>query len=183
MINNFESEFHLIANKTHPTHYQVYSNELSLFYGKLMSFYDEYPIKLDDLLSGLFLNITLSFFNFNNDNHKFDIQCVEENIKKFNLFDTLQLKNIERKLISSLETFKLFSNGLTRARDMMIEFYSKFEKPNDECKKQLAKMNACIFNNVFRGSSNLLPILIFERSLFDLISIEFNAFSMLNDEI
>ncbi len=116
-----------------------------MFFDKIKKYYGEYPIEIDNLLASLFFNISISLLDLKNDkNHRFDLNCIAENINEFNLYDLKQLNSIEDKLINSLESLKLFSNGLTRARDMMIDFYSKFENPNqNECKNYIIKMNGC----------------------------------------
>ena len=145
IIDNYEFEFHLIANKTQESNYDLYSNTFDVFFDKIKKYYGEYPIDINNVLASLFFNISLSLLDLKNDkNHRFDLNCIAENINELNLYDLKQLNNIEDKLISSLESLKFFTNGLTKARDMMIDFYSKFENPNqNECKKQIVKMNGC----------------------------------------
>lgn len=64
---------------------------------------------------------------------QFTEDCIEDNFGYIEPFGPQISKDIEAKLIKSIESVKIFTTGITKIRDMIIELYSKFETPSEKC--------------------------------------------------
>lgn len=117
------------------------------FYNGLKSYYSEYQISPTEIVKRLFVNVTKMILSLDNsqsgggnnkNNQRIDEKCIDEF-----LFDSDIKVELEKKLEYSLESVRLFSNALTKLRDMIIEFYAKFEISSKQCNKQLTQMFSC----------------------------------------
>ena len=81
--------------------------------------------------------VMLDFFDENASSKskldKIDEKCIEENFETFEPFGQKIGTNIEKQLIKSVEAVKLFTIGITKIRNMIIELYSKLENPSINC--------------------------------------------------
>jgi hypothetical protein len=69
----------------------------------------------------------------NNDESQLSKDCVIENFNNIKPFGSLIAANIESKLIKSIESVKMFTLGITKIRDIILELFSKFENPSEKC--------------------------------------------------
>lgn len=131
-------------NKTYHNQYAKYSYIFEQFYEGLKSFYGEYPIDIKSLIRKLFLNITKIMFNLlKHDAYRLDEKCLDLYFDSLEPFGPNIVVNLEKQLVTSLKSVKIFTSGLTKIRDMIIEVYSKLEQPSSECNKILTRMTSC----------------------------------------
>ena len=138
-------------NKTGSTQYAQNRYVFNQFFEGLKDFYREYPIDINKLIKKLFVNITVLMFNLLDeiDETKAELSghlnetCIEQHFDMIKPFGSTLPFEIETQLVRSLEAVKLFTIGITKIRDIIVELYSKFENPTDECMRTLTRMSTC----------------------------------------
>ena len=59
--------------------------------------------------------------------------CISESFDTIEPFGPRIVVDIEKQIVKSIESVKLFTIGITKIRDIIIELYSKFENPSEKC--------------------------------------------------
>ncbi len=122
------------------------------FFHDLHTYYREYPVDINKTIRELFAKITMVMFEVLHENNpktrvflNYNItdKCIEEHFEAMQPFGPEISADIEHQLIKSIESVKLFTTGITKTRDMIIELYSKFENPSEKCIRMLTKITQC----------------------------------------
>jgi hypothetical protein len=86
-----------------------------------------------------------------NKQQNIDEKCIENNFDKIEPFGENLQKKITKQLVKSLDAVKLFTSGLTKTRDLIIDISSRLQNPSLNCKKSLTRMTKCsmCINNTY----------------------------------
>ena len=81
-------------------------------------------------------------------------KCLDANFDKIEPFGQLP-PQIIKQLITSIDAVKMFTTGLTKSRDLIIDVSSRFMNPSLNCKRKLTQMSKCslCLNNTFLSSN------------------------------
>lgn len=131
------SDFERTFNKSFPIQFKKNPLLFAEFFDGLRSYYREYPINIKKTVRTLFVHITrvmLDFFDEESSNKsQLDEKCIDEHFETIEPFGPKIGTHIESHLIKSIEAIKLFTIGITKIRNMIIELYSKLENPSINC--------------------------------------------------
>lgn len=139
-------EFTLLFNNTETISLEKYNRIFYEFYDEIKNYFSEYQVNLKETLTKTFQNLFSTMLNIYT-NENFDESCIKQNIDKINPFGSDIVKEMENQLKLCLESVKLFNTGLTKARDIILELYSKFENPSEECQRMVTTMTSCSLCN------------------------------------
>ena len=134
------NDFNQIFNKSIA---QLNSNQ---FFESLKTFFGDYPIDIEHWIQIHFIKLAKFLFNMMNGQHEQyqNIEkCLEDNFEKIEPFGSKLLNEITKQLIKSIDSVKIFTSGLTKTRDLIIDVSSRFLNPSADCKRTLTQMTKC----------------------------------------
>jgi hypothetical protein len=158
ILDRSQEDFDKMFNATYNTRNseQVNRNRLVFieFFEDVKKFYGDYPIDISKVIRKVFISLTKIMYNLLNSNYTIHkkssdedqailFECIDKSFDSINPLGSKLPKLTEDKLTKALQAVKLFTSGLTRTRDIIIEMYSLFERPSEECKRSLTKITAC----------------------------------------
>lgn len=140
ILSKSQREFEHIFNHSYAIQFKRNNQVFAQFFSSLQDFYREYPVDINKAIKDLFVEITILMFDFLKTDESFLINkdCVSENFDSIKPFGSSIAKSIEAKLIKSIESVKMFTLGLTKIRDMILELFSRFENPSEKCTRMYA---------------------------------------------
>lgn len=111
------------------------------FFAGLKNYYSEYQVNLKDIIKKLFANVARMILSLSAPKiynpRQIDDRCLDE----FLLDSDIRME-LEKKLECALESVRLFSAGLTRIRDVVIEIYAKLDS-SKQCVRELTQTYSC----------------------------------------
>ena len=150
ILEESSKEFENIFNKTLQDTNSNNQLAIQQFFDGLKKFYGDYPIDIEFTIKKVLINLTrILYYLLNNQHHTSKSQqqiiekCIENNFDKIEPFGSLLPKQIIKQLVKSLEAVKIFTAGLTKTRDLIIDVSSRFHNPSINCKRILTKMTKC----------------------------------------
>ena len=158
-----------ILDETKTDFEQIFNKSISdQFFESLKTFYGDYPIDIELWIKKFFVNLTNILYNLTNMQEKNIEKCLETNFDKIEPFGGQLPKQIIKQLIISIDAVKMFTTGLTKSRDLIIDVSSRFINPSLKCKRILTQMTKCslclnntfvstIFNTISNRISSIKP--------------------------
>jgi hypothetical protein len=156
-IENAQQNLNSILNETKLS-INDFNYITSLFYDGLLDFYGEYQINLRILIQNLMLDLVKIFYEYFNLDKEITLDdfCLEKNLLNFNLINTSSMNSVVNGLIISIDSIKLFNIGLTKMRDFLIDFLSKFDSIDYDCVRQLTRIETCqICDQMFDSNNHI----------------------------
>lgn len=142
-LQNSFQEFSFLLKKSNSENIEKNNKIIFDFYSNLKNYFSEYQINLADSLVKTFLSLFSTNLKSSSTQINFSDSCLNQNFYLIKPFGTEIISEMENQILLSLESAKFFSNGLTRARDIVLEIINRLEHPSGECKKLITTMTSC----------------------------------------
>ncbi|CAF0836746.1 unnamed protein product [Brachionus calyciflorus] len=148
-FENSYYEFTLLFNTTETISLDDHNRIFYQFYEGIKNYFSEYQLNLREILLKTFSNLFKVMVKTNTENSEsnYNDNCFLKNLEIINPFGADILTEMESQLKVCLESVKLFNSGLTKARDIALEFYSKLENPSEECFNLFTSITTCSMCN------------------------------------
>ncbi len=129
-------------NKTYSIPYSNNREIFRQFFDGLKKFYNDYPINIEAVIRKLFVQTTRIVYNlFTSLN--IDEKCIEQNFDQIQPFSVYLPIQIQAQLNNALEAVKLYTSGLTKLRDLILNIYTKFSNPSYLCMSEYMRITKC----------------------------------------
>jgi hypothetical protein len=129
-------------NKTYVTQYANNREIFQQFFDNLKKFYNDYPINIENVIRKLLVKTTKIIYNLLT-SLDVDEKCIEQNFDQIQPFSAYLPIQMQTQLSNALESVKLYTSGLTKIRDLILNMYTKFSNSSYLCIREYTQVTKC----------------------------------------